>query len=104
MLEGACAAVCTGVEGIQLVPESIWREHPTLRVLADVNAVPPLGVEGTKATWNGKEVDGKLLYGALGIGDLKMKVHKRSIARLFERNDLVLDAEGIMESAKELAG
>jgi hypothetical protein len=103
-LEGACAVLCTGIEGVQLVPEALWRDHPTLRVLADVNAVPPLGVEGTKATWNGKQIGDKLLYGALGIGDLKMKVHKRSIARLFERNDLVLDAEGIMESAKELAG
>lgn len=104
VLEGACAVVCTGTEGVMLVPEDLWRRHATLRVLADVNAVPPLGVEGTKATWNGKEIDGKLLFGALGIGDLKMKVHKRSIARLFERNDLVLDAEEIMESARELAG
>jgi hypothetical protein len=103
-LEGACAVICTGTEGVTLVPEAIWRQHPSLRVLADVNAVPPLGVEGTKATWNGKEVDDKLVFGALGIGDLKMKVHKRSIARLFEQNDLVLDAEEIMVSAKELAG
>jgi hypothetical protein len=103
VLEGACAVVCTGTEGVMLVREDVWRQHPSLRVLADVNAVPPLGVEGTKATWNGKEIDGKLLFGALGIGDLKMKVHKRSIARLFEQNDLVLDAEEIMVSAKELA-
>ena len=98
------AVVCTGVEGVQLVPESLWRGHATLKALADVNAVPPLGVEGTKATWDGKEIDGKLLFGALGIGDLKMKVHKRSVARLFETNDQVLDAEGIMATAKELAG
>ena len=104
VLDGACAVVCTGTEGVMLVSEDLWRTHATLRVLADANAVPPLGVEGTKATWNGKEIDGKLLFGALGIGDLKMKVHKRSIARLFERNDLVLDAEEIMESARELAG
>jgi hypothetical protein len=32
-----------------------------------------------------------------------MKVHKRSVARLFERHDLVLDAEEIMVIAKELA-
>ncbi len=103
-LQGAVAVVCTGVEGVQLVPESLWRGHATLKALADVNAVPPLGVEGTKATWDGKEIDGKLLFGALGIGDLKMKVHKRSVARLFETNDQVLDAEGIMATAKELAG
>ena len=103
ILEGACAAICTGVEGVMLIPESIWKDHPTVRVLADVNAVPPLGVEGTKAHWDGKDINGKLLFGALGIGGLKMKVHKQSIARLFERNDLILDAEEIMVCARSLS-
>jgi len=31
-----------------------------------------------------------------------MKVHKACIARLFERNDLVLDAETIADVAREL--
>lgn len=103
ILENAYAAVCTGVEGVMIVPETIWKDHPTLRVLADVNAVPPLGIEGSKSHWDGQGINGKLLFGAMGIGGLKMKVHKRSIARLFERNDLVLDAEEIMAIAKELA-
>ena len=104
VLEGAEAVLCTGAAGLQLIPEKLWRDHPTLRVLGDVNAVPPAGIEGVKPTWNGKEIDGKLLFGALGIGDLKMKVHRRSIVRLFEQNDLVLDAEEIFALAKELAG
>ena len=95
VLEGAAAVLCTGVTGVTLIPEAMWRGHETLRVLGDVNAVPPLGLEATKATWDGKDVDGKIVFGALAIGDLKMKVHKRSIARLFEQNDLVLDAEEI---------
>jgi methylenetetrahydrofolate/methylenetetrahydromethanopterin dehydrogenase (NADP+) len=103
ILENACAAVCTGVEGVMLIPERIWKDHPTLRILADVNAVPPLGIEGSKSHWDGQEINGKLLLGAIGIGGLKMKVHKRSIVRLFERNDLILDAEEIMAIAKELA-
>jgi len=104
VLEGAEAVLCTGAAGLQLIPETLWKDHPTLRVLGDVNAVPPAGIEGVKPTWNGKEIDGKLLFGALGIGDLKMKVHRRSIVRLFEQNDLVLDAEEIFALAKELAG
>jgi hypothetical protein len=103
ILRDASAAVCTGVEGVTLIPEAVWRENSTLKVLADVNAVPPLGVEGSEAGWDGHEIDGIRFFGALGIGGFKMKVHKRSIARLFERNDLVLDAEEIMVSAKELA-
>jgi len=104
VLDGAVAVLCTGVTGVTLIPEGMWRGHETLRVLGDVNAVPPLGLEATKATWDGKDVDGKTIFGALAIGDLKMKVHRRSIARLFEQNDLVLDAEEIFALAKELAG
>ncbi len=103
VLEEAYAAVCTGIEGVTLIPENIWKKHPTLRILADLNAVPPLGIEGTQVHWNGEEFEGKRLFGAIGIGGLKMQIHKRAIARLFERNDLVLDAEEIMEIAKELA-
>ena len=103
VLEGAHAAVCAGVEGVMLIPEKIWKEHPSLRVLADVNAVPPLGIEGTEVHWDGMEIEGKRLFGAIAIGGFKMKVHKRSIARLFERNDLVLDAGEIMATARELA-
>lgn len=104
VLDGATAVLCTGAAGIELLPEELWRAHETVRVLADVNAVPPLGVAGAKATWDGEDVDGKLVFGALGIGGLKMSVHKRSLARLFESNDLVLDAESIMAIAKELSG
>ncbi len=102
VLEGAEAVLCTGAAGLQLIPEAVWQDHPTLRVLADVNAVPPAGIEGVKPTWNGKELGGKLVFGALGIGDLKMKVHRRCVARLFEQNDLILDAEEICALAKEL--
>ena len=42
------------------------------------------------------------MFGALGVGGLKMKIHKACIARLFERNDLVLDAETIAEVARSL--
>ena len=100
-LKDAHAVLCTGAAGIVLVPESIWKEHPSLKVLADVNAVPPLGIEGIKSSWNGKEKQGKIIFGALGIGGLKMKVHKACVARLFQKNDLTLEAEDIFEIAKQ---
>src|SRR2546429_173086 len=46
--------------------------------------------------------EGVACFGALAIGNLKMKVHKACIGRLFERNDLVLDAETIADVAREL--
>jgi len=101
-LTDAYAALCAGAAGIQLIPESIWIEHPTLKALGDVNAVPPLAIEGVKAHWDGKEKHGKVIFGALGIGGLKMKIHRGCVARLFEQNDLVLDAEQVYATAKAM--
>ena len=99
-LEGAHILLTTGAPGVTLARKEVWATNPTLQVVADVNAVPPLGVEGIKATDNGKEREGKITFGALGIGGLKMKVHRACVARLFTANDLVLDAEEIYGIAK----
>ena len=102
VLEGVFAVLCAGAVGVTLLPESVWKKHTDLRVLADVNAVPPLGIENTKPHWDGKEVDGKIVFGALGIGGLKMKIHRHCVSRLFTQNDLVLDAEEIYDIAKTI--
>jgi hypothetical protein len=73
-----------------------------LRTAADVNAVPPLGVEGIEVGDDGVEREGMTAFGALGVGNLKMKIHKACIARLFEKNDLLLDAEVISEIAADI--
>jgi hypothetical protein len=103
-LEGAHVAFTAGAAGVEIVPESLWKDNPTLEVLADVNAVPPLGIGGIKATDKGKEREGKIIFGALGIGGLKMKIHRGCVARLFESNELVLEAEEIYAIAKEMGG
>jgi hypothetical protein len=102
VIKGATAVLTCGAAGVQCVSEKMWKENDSLKVLADVNAVPPTGIEGVKSHWNGKEVDGKFLYGALGIGGFKMKLHRACVAKLFEQNDLVLDAEEIFGIAKTL--
>src|SRR6266851_2420799 len=91
-----------GPAGVMLVPKQAWANRPGLKVVADVNAVPPLGIEGVEAMDDGVTKEGVVCFGALAIGNLKMKVHKACIARLFERNDLVLDAETIADVAREL--
>ena len=101
-LQGADLLLNAGPAGVCLVPRAAWAGRPGLRVAADVNAVPPAGVEGIEATDDGVTRDGVIVIGALGIGGLKMKIHKACIARLFERNDLVLDAETISDVAELL--
>ena len=102
VLEGATMLLNTGPAGVNLVPKSAWASRAGLRAAADLNAVPPLGIEGIEVTDNAVQRDGVTVYGALGVGGLKMKIHKACIARLFERNDLVLDAETIAEVAAAL--
>ena len=91
-----------GPAGVQLVPRAAWSSIRTLRAVADLNAVPPLGIEGVEAIDAGAERNGVTVFGALGVGNFKMKVHKRCIARLFERNDQILDAESIGDVAREV--
>lgn len=88
-----CAlVVAAGAAGIQLLPRSARQECKTLRVAIDLNAVPPLGIEGVEPTDKEKERDGIICCGALGTGGTKMKIHKAAIAQLFQRSDQVLDA------------
>ena len=102
VLEGAELLLNAGGAGVCLVPREAWLGRSGLRAVADVNAVPPLGIDGIEVTDNGADRDGVTTFGALGVGGLKMKIHKACIARLFERNDLVLDAETIAEVASAL--
>src|SRR5213594_2822999 len=100
--EHAALLLNAGPAGVMLVPQRAWANRAGLEVVADVNAVPPLGVEGVDVMDDGVVKHGVRCFGALAIGNLKMKVHKACIARLFERNDLVLDAEMIADVAREL--
>jgi methylenetetrahydrofolate/methylenetetrahydromethanopterin dehydrogenase (NADP+) len=102
VLEGATMLLNTGPAGVTLVPKSAWAGRAGLKAAADLNAVPPLGIEGIDVTDNAVEREGVTVFGALGVGGLKMKIHKACVARLFERNDLILDAETIAEVATEL--
>ncbi len=92
----------SGPAGVQMVPKSAWRGAKSLKIAVDLNAVPPLGIEGIEVNDAGVTRDGVVVYGAFGVGNFKTKLHKACVARLFTRNDLVLDAETIADVAREL--
>lgn len=101
-LEGAVALFTCGSAGAQIVSRAVWTNIPSLKLIADINAVPPLGIEGIEMNDNGSEREGRISFGALGIGGRKMKVHRTCIGRLFEANDILMDAESVYQVAKEL--
>jgi len=101
-IQGAHIVLATGASGVTLLNANQWQENPSLELIADANASPPAGIEGVGASDRGTGRHGKILFGALGFGALKLAVHRACIARLFEQNDLVLDAEEIYSIAKEM--
>jgi len=101
-LAGVTLVVAAGAAGVVLLPKKRRVHCPDLKVAVDLNAVPPAGIEGVEVGDAGVERDGVICYGAIGVGGTKMKVHKAAVARLFERNDLILDAEEVYELAQGL--
>lgn len=102
-LSGCAVVIAAGAAGVQLLPRAVRIAVPDLKVAIDLNAVPPLGIEGVEVTDKAAERDGVRCYGAIGVGDVKMKIHKAAVARLFESNNQVLDAEEVYALAGKAA-
>jgi len=92
----------SGPAGVQMVPQAAWTAAKSLKIAVDLNAVPPLGIEGIDVNDAGARRGNVVVFGAFGVGNFKTKLHKACVARLFTRNDLVLDAEAIADIAREL--
>jgi hypothetical protein len=101
-VDGAVLIVAAGAPGVELLSEAIRRRCHDLKVAIDLNAVPPVGLGGIQPQDKAVERDGQICYGAVGVGGTKMKLHKAALRRLFEANDLVLDAEEIYELGKTI--
>src|SRR6478736_2195230 len=99
-VKDANVVYAAGAIGLQLLPLSTWKGNPNIEMVADVNAQPPLGIEGIEATDKGKDRFGKLAFGALGIGGLKLKLHRACVGKLFDSSEAVFDAEEIYALAK----
>jgi len=104
LLDGVEVLLNSGPAGVQMVPKSAWAAADRLEIAVDLNAVPPLGIEGIDVNDAGETHNGVVAFGAFGVGNFKTKLHKACVARLFTRNDLVLDAEAIADIARELIG
>ncbi|MGI9228737.1 MAG: NADP-dependent methylenetetrahydromethanopterin/methylenetetrahydrofolate dehydrogenase [Gammaproteobacteria bacterium] len=103
----ACVAdanviVATGAAGVQLLAQQHWQDNPNIEMLADANATPPLGIEGVDMLDRGEQRHGKVCWGAIGFGTLKLALHRACIAKLFTSHDQILDAEEIFALAKSM--
>ncbi len=91
-----------GAAGARLLDAAQLQLATELRVAIDLNAVPPMGIEGIELTDKGVQRGNRFDYGALGVGGLKMKIHKACIAALFESNQRFLDCEEMLTIGREV--
>ncbi len=100
--DGVSIVIAAGPSGVTVLPKAARVAWPDLKVAIDLNAVPPSGIEGIEAADRDADRDGVRCWGALGVGGMKMKIHKAAIHALFEANDRALDAEQVFEIGRGL--
>lgn len=102
-IANANIVLATGAAGVQLLSAEHWQDNKNIEMIADANATPPLGIGGTDMMDKGVVRSGKIIWGAIGFGTLKLALHRACIAQLFTDNQQILDAENIFALAKEMA-
>jgi hypothetical protein len=79
-VKGAEIVLSAGAGGIQLLSQA--QIGASCKIVADINAIKPLGVEGLGSNDDGKEIKpGVYGIGALAIGKLKIKTETEMIKR-----------------------
>ena len=98
--QSADVVFAAGAAGVQFLPDGWLDRAEGVAVAIDINAVPPVGLAGIEAmdagVKRGKDV---ICYGAIGVGGLKMRIHKACIKALFETNNKLFSTHEIHEVA-----
>lgn len=101
-VDGISLLVSAGAAGVQFLKAEEWQQIESLKVAVDLNAVAPLGLEGIEVSDRAVDRNGIVSYGALGVGGLKMKLHRAAIEKLFTANDFVLETSAIYGLSQEV--
>jgi methylene-tetrahydromethanopterin dehydrogenase len=97
--------LAAGAAGITLLPLTVLTEYgKRCKVVGDINAVPPLGVEGLKSKDENVEfVPGVWGIGALSIGTFKNKIEAQVFKQAVEASKGIFDYKVAYEIAKSMA-
>lgn len=123
-LKGACASseadkiklvanvdliFCVAKAGVQVLNAAILKEAKQLKVAGDVNAVPPLGIEGVKRNDSGAPLlhainaQGAVGVGALAVGNVKYTLQHEMLKLMLDTDKpLYLDFREAFNKARDL--
>lgn len=103
VLQGTDVALCCAAAGVRVITLEQMAGSPTLKVVADVNAVPPTGAEGVDLMADGKPIEGTHAFGlgALAIGNIKYQVQQNLFRKMLEgQSHVYLDFLSAFEMAR----
>ncbi|MDQ6438255.1 methylenetetrahydromethanopterin dehydrogenase [Mesorhizobium sp. LHD-90] len=106
LAEAAEVILTAAKAGVQVISKAQLAKAGKLLIAADVNAVPPAGVEGLGVHANGEPIDGgkALGIGPLAIGNVKYKVESGLFKKMIEAEKTVtFDFQDAFSLARELA-
>lgn len=83
-LAQATVALCATPAGVRVLGVDHFAQSTTLKVVADVNAVPPSAIEGVDVMANGEAIANTAIagFGALAIGQLKYVTQHKLLQRM----------------------
>ncbi len=82
-------ALCCAAAGVQVISLQQMAASKTLKIVADVNAVPPTGAEGVDVLADGVAIAGTQAYGigALAIGNVKYKAQHNLLKQMLSSEE-----------------
>jgi methylene-tetrahydromethanopterin dehydrogenase len=106
VVDAAEVALTAAKAGVQVLSRDLLKSAGKLLIAADVNAVPPAGVEGVSVHANAEPIDGAkaLGIGPLSIGNVKYKVESGLFKKMIESKKAVAyDFQDAFQLAREIA-
>ncbi|MCW3997243.1 MAG: methylenetetrahydromethanopterin dehydrogenase [Candidatus Bathyarchaeota archaeon] len=103
ILKKADVIMCAGIRGIRLIDKEMLDEVKNIKILIDINAIPPFGIEGIELNDNMKEMmPGIFVIGALTVGNLKNKLEKEILRDARNRGKEVYNYTHALPMARQL--
>ena len=105
MSENADIILCAAKAGAAALLKKHFSSAKNLKIVSDVNAVPPPGVEGLEVNFNGDAIRGTKIYGigALAVGQIKAQVQHKLLKLMCESGKPVfLDFREAFKIAEQL--
>jgi len=103
VLKKADIIFCAAAPGIRIIEMNMLKELKLMKVMVDINAVPPLGIEGMKLEDDMREIaPGIFGIGPLTIGKLKHKLEMEILREARKSGKGIYDYNSALQLARKL--